>query len=56
MTDDQSPYFGAILNDKSLFPDGQPLLGHARFADWLEENGSTCSACLFSVLGTALTS
>jgi uncharacterized protein YbjT (DUF2867 family) len=35
VADPQAKYFGAILNDKSLRPDGQPLLGPTRFDDWL---------------------
>lgn len=40
MADTQARYFGAILNDKSLRPDGRPLLGGTRFADWLQQNAS----------------
>lgn len=40
VTDTQARYFGAILNDKSLRPYGQPLLGRTHFADWLQQNAS----------------
>ncbi len=34
--DDQAPYFGTTLEKRSLVPEGEnPLLGSARFADWL---------------------
>src|SRR6476646_1372160 len=36
VTDEQAPYFGTPLEKRSLVPEGEnPLLGSARFADWL---------------------
>jgi len=36
VTDEQAPYFGTTLEKRSLIPEGEnPLLGSARFADWL---------------------
>jgi uncharacterized protein YbjT (DUF2867 family) len=35
VTDDQAPYFGAILNDSSLTPGKHARLGQIHFADWL---------------------
>src|SRR4051812_14832841 len=36
VTDEQARYFGTPLEKRSLVPEGQnPLLGSARFADWL---------------------
>ena len=36
VTDEQARYFGTPLEKRSLVPEGEnPLLGSARFADWL---------------------
>jgi uncharacterized protein YbjT (DUF2867 family) len=36
VTDEQARYFGTPLETRSLVPEGEnPLLGSARFADWL---------------------
>src|SRR6266480_3058829 len=36
VTDEQAHYFGTTLEKRSLVPEGEnPLLGSARFADWL---------------------
>ena len=36
VTDEQARYFGTTLEKRSLVPEGEnPLLGSARFADWL---------------------
>jgi uncharacterized protein YbjT (DUF2867 family) len=34
--DDTVPYFGAPINDKSLTPGENPIVGATRFEDWLE--------------------
>ena len=34
--DDTVPYFGAPINDKSLTPGDNPIVGTTRFEDWLE--------------------
>jgi len=34
--DDTVPYFGAPINDKSLIPGDNPIVGATRFEDWLE--------------------
>jgi uncharacterized protein YbjT (DUF2867 family) len=34
--DDTVPYFGAPINDKSLTPGDNPIVGATRFEDWLE--------------------
>lgn len=34
--DDTVPYFGAPINDKSLTPGDNPIVGATRFKDWLE--------------------
>ncbi|WP_415767204.1 SDR family oxidoreductase [Pseudomonas sp. ZB1P45] len=36
VSDDTVPYFGAPINDKSLTPDDNPIVGATRFEDWLE--------------------
>ncbi|VVQ30449.1 hypothetical protein PS943_01837 [Pseudomonas fluorescens] len=36
VSDDTVPYFGAPINDKSLTPGDNPIVGATRFEDWLE--------------------
>ncbi|WP_095131762.1 SDR family oxidoreductase [Pseudomonas sp. Irchel s3h14] len=36
VSDDTVPYFGAPINDKSLTPGDNPIVGAIRFEDWLE--------------------
>lgn len=36
VSDDTVPYFGAPINDKSLTPSDNPIVGATRFEDWLE--------------------
>ncbi|WP_223433278.1 SDR family oxidoreductase [Pseudomonas sp. GL-B-26] len=36
VSDDTVPYFGASINDKSLTPGDNPIVGVTRFEDWLE--------------------
>jgi uncharacterized protein YbjT (DUF2867 family) len=36
VSDDTVPYFGAPINDKSLTPGDNPIIGATRFEDWLE--------------------
>jgi uncharacterized protein YbjT (DUF2867 family) len=36
VSDDTVPYFGAPINDKSLTPGENPIVGATRFEDWLE--------------------
>jgi uncharacterized protein YbjT (DUF2867 family) len=36
VSDDTVPYFGAPINDKSLTPGDNPVVGATRFEDWLE--------------------
>jgi uncharacterized protein YbjT (DUF2867 family) len=36
VSDDTVPYFGASINDKSLTPGDNPIVGATRFEDWLE--------------------
>ena len=41
LTDEQARYFGTPLENRSLVPKGEnPLLGSARFADWLSRTAS----------------
>lgn len=35
VSDDTVPYFGASINDKSLTPGDNPIVGATRFQDWL---------------------
>jgi uncharacterized protein YbjT (DUF2867 family) len=35
IADASAPYFGALLSDGTLVPDGDALLGSTRFQDWL---------------------
>lgn len=35
VTDDNARYFGAVLNDRSLTPGDNPIIGPTRFKDWL---------------------
>jgi uncharacterized protein YbjT (DUF2867 family) len=35
VTDQQARYFGTTLEKRSLVPGANPLLGSARFAEWL---------------------
>lgn len=41
VTDESVGYFGAPVNDRSLTPGANPLLGSSRFADWLRKNAAT---------------
>jgi uncharacterized protein YbjT (DUF2867 family) len=34
-TDPKATYFGTLVNDQSLTPDANPLLGSTRFDDWI---------------------
>lgn len=36
--DAQAPYFGAVLDDRSLTPGDNPRLGKTRFDDWLSHS------------------
>lgn len=38
ITDANAPYFGAIIDDRSLTPGDGPLLGKITFAEWLAES------------------
>jgi uncharacterized protein YbjT (DUF2867 family) len=38
VTEPGAGYFGTEVDDLSLTPDGSPILGHTRFADWLEHS------------------
>ncbi|MGH8048319.1 MAG: SDR family oxidoreductase [Chthoniobacterales bacterium] len=38
VTDDKALYFGIALNDQSLTPTGNPILGPTHFADWLKKS------------------
>lgn len=38
--DEQARYFGTALEKRSLVPDQNPLLGSARFAEWLSRTAS----------------
>ena len=38
ITDPSALYFGIAVNDRSLTPGDNPLLGPTRFADWLNRN------------------
>ena len=40
ITDDQAPYFGTILKERSLVPGENALLGSTHFADWLGRTAS----------------
>jgi len=37
VTDDAAGYFGTPVNDRSLTPGSNPMLGQTRFADWLRQ-------------------
>ena len=37
VSDDKVPYFGAPINDQSLTPGANPIIGATRFADWLKQ-------------------
>jgi uncharacterized protein YbjT (DUF2867 family) len=37
VSDDTVPYFGAPINDQSLTPGANPIIGATRFADWLKQ-------------------
>lgn len=41
VTDDRVGYFGAPVDDHSLTPGANPLLGSSRFSDWLRQNVAT---------------
>jgi len=36
VSDDTVPYFGAPINDQSLTPGDNPIVGSTRFDDWLK--------------------
>jgi uncharacterized protein YbjT (DUF2867 family) len=36
IADDSVPYFGAPINDQSLTPGANPIIGATRFQDWLK--------------------
>ena len=38
VTDASALYFGIVLNDQSLTPGDNPILGRTRFADWLSRS------------------
>jgi uncharacterized protein YbjT (DUF2867 family) len=38
ITDDDAPYYGIEVNDKSLIPGDNPRLGSTHFADWLSRS------------------
>lgn len=38
VTDDTVPYFGAQIDDQSLTPGANPIIGATRFEDWLNSN------------------
>lgn len=38
ITDAHAPYFGAQLNERTLVPDGDAILGTIRFEDWLSRS------------------
>jgi hypothetical protein len=38
ITDPKARYYGIEVNDQSLIPGDNPLLGPTRFADWLSRN------------------
>lgn len=38
VTDEGAGYFGTPVNDRSLTPGANPILGTARFADWLKQS------------------
>jgi len=38
VTDDTVPYFGAPINNQSLTPGANPIVGATRFEDWLKSN------------------
>jgi uncharacterized protein YbjT (DUF2867 family) len=38
ITDPKALYYGIEVNDQSLIPGDNPLLGPTRFADWLSRN------------------
>jgi uncharacterized protein YbjT (DUF2867 family) len=38
VTDPAAPYYGIVLNDQSLTPGADPILGSTRFEDWLRHS------------------
>lgn len=40
VTDAKARYFGTELNDQSLTPGANPIIGSTRFADWLSRSGA----------------
>jgi hypothetical protein len=38
ITDPKALYYGIAVNDQSLTPEDNPLLGPTRFADWLSHH------------------
>jgi uncharacterized protein YbjT (DUF2867 family) len=41
VTDDQAPYFGIVLKQRSLVPDGNARLGATHFESWLRRSAQT---------------
>lgn len=42
--DPGAPYFGAVLGERTLMPEGSARLGEVRFQEWLSRTGPTASA------------
>ncbi|MBZ9780304.1 SDR family oxidoreductase [Pseudomonas sp. REP124] len=40
VTDDSAGYYGAIINDQSLTPGDDPILGKTHFEQWLKSTGA----------------
>ena len=40
ITDDNAGYFGAIINDQSLTPGANPIVGKTHFDQWLKSAGA----------------
>jgi len=38
VADDTVPYFGASINEQSLTPGANPIVGATRFEDWLKSD------------------
>jgi uncharacterized protein YbjT (DUF2867 family) len=39
-TDSQAPYFGAVIDDRTLAPDGNATIFATRYADWIDANST----------------
>ncbi len=35
VTDDKAPYFGAVIDDRTLAPDGNATIFTTRYSDWI---------------------